>query len=206
MLPKSKTVNPNTRQSTKSNVVERLKKDIDYAKEALEAEQNGTTGYNTDAVRIDGQDATIYLNGAQFTSSSNTFSVNGLTINALATTTTEEMIEKAKTDADVKSMVESAAVTITTSTDNQGIYDKIKDFLSEYNSLINSMTTFYNAESASSYEPLTDDEKEAMTDSQIEKWEEKGKSAVLRRDTTLSALMSAMTNAMSKSYTINGKN
>ena len=195
-----------TDDATRTGVVERLKKDIDYAKEALEAEQNGTTGYNTDAVRIDGQDATIYLNGAQFTSSSNTFSVNGLTINALATTTTEEMIEKAKTDADVKSMVESAAVTITTSTDNQGIYDKIKDFLSEYNSLINSMTTSYNAESASSYEPLTDDEKEAMTDSQIEKWEEKGKSAVLRRDTTLSALMSAMTNAMSKSYTINGKN
>jgi flagellar hook-associated protein 2 len=44
-----------------------------------------------------------------------------------------------------------------------------------------------------------------MTDSQIEKWEEKGKSGVLRRDTTLSALMNAMTNAMSKSYTVNGK-
>ena len=44
---------------------------------------------------------------------------------------------------DVKSMVESAAVTITTSTDNQGIYDKIKDFLSEYNSLINSMTSSF---------------------------------------------------------------
>jgi flagellar hook-associated protein 2 len=67
------------------------------------------------------------------------------------------------------------------------------------------MTSYYNAESTSDYEPLTDDEKEAMTDSQIEKWEEKGKSGVLRRDSTLSALMSAMTSAMSKSYTINGK-
>lgn len=194
-----------TDKKTRDGVVKQLLADIDYAKKTLAAEQNGTADYNTDAVRIDGQDATIYLNGAQFTSNSNTFSVNGLTINALATTTTEELMEKAKTDADAKAMVDSAALTITTSTDNQGIYDKIKDFLSEYNSLINSMTASYNAESASDYEPLTDDEKESMTDSQIEKWEEKGKSAVLRRDTTLSALMSAMTNAMSKSYTINGK-
>lgn len=194
-----------TDEKTRDGVVKQLLADVDYAKKALAAEQNGTADYNTDAVRIDGQDATIYLNGAQFTSNRNTFSINGLTINALATTTTEELMEKAKTDADAKAMVDSAALTITTSTDNQGIYDKIKDFLSEYNSLINSMTASYNAESAKNYEPLTDDEKEAMTDSQVEKWEEKGKSAVLRRDTTLSALMSAMTNAMSKSYTINGK-
>ena len=67
------------------------------------------------------------------------------------------------------------------------------------------MTASYNAASASDYEPLTDEEKEAMTDSQIEKWEDKGKSAVLRRDSTLSALMSTLTSAMSKSYTIDGK-
>lgn len=186
-----------TDDQTRADVVARLEKDIKYAQKALEAEENGTADYNTDAVRVDGQDAVIYLNGAKFTSSSNTFSINGLTINALATTTTEDRIKSGQADED--------AVTITTSTDNQGIYDKIKDFLSEYNSLINSMTASYNAASASDYEPLTDEEKEAMTDSQIEKWEEKGKSAVLRRDTTLSALMSAMTNAMSKSYTVNGK-
>lgn len=181
---------------TQEGVIQKLESDIDYALE-VQGKTDADLGYNTDAVRVDGQDAVIYLNGAKFTSSSNTFSINGLTINALATTTTEDRIKSGQADED--------AVTITTSTDNQGIYDKIKDFLSEYNSLINSMTASYNAASASDYEPLTDDEKESMTDSQIEKWEEKGKSAVLRRDTTLSALMSAMTNAMSKSYTINGK-
>lgn len=183
---------------TQDAVAEEIEKDFVYALEALEAERNGTVGYNSDAVRINGQDATIYLNGAQFTSSSNTFVINGLTINALATTTTEEKIQNGLADED--------AVTITTATDSQGIYDKIKDFLSEYNTLINLMTSYYNAESASDYEPLTDDEKSAMTDSQIEKWEEKGKSATLRRDSTLSALMSAMTTAMSKSYEVNGKN
>lgn len=186
-----------TDDETRTGVVEKLKEHIDYASDAL-TKSDEAMGYSSDAVRVNGQDAVIYLNGARFTSNSNTFNINGLTINALATTTTEEKIEAGLADDD--------ALTVTTTTDHQGIYDKIKDFLSEYNSLINSMTASYNAEKVSQYEPLTDEEKEAMTDSQIEKWEEKGKSGVLRRDTTLSALMSAMTNVMAKSYTVNGKN
>ena len=171
---------------TKDAIVQEFKAFAAYAKEA-QNKTNDELGYNTDAVRIHGQDAEIKLNGATFTSKSNSFSVNGLTIEALATTSDGEVL------------------TVTTSTDNQGIYDKIKDFLSDYNDLINSMTKSYNAESASDYEPLTDDEKDEMSETEIEKWETKGKSAVLRRDSTLSTLMSAMTNVMSKSYTINGK-
>ena len=189
------TVNP-TDKITPQGIVDELNDHVNNAVSELNTPDN-SSDYTSDAVRVNGQDATIYLNGAQFTSSSNTFNINGLTINALATTTTEDRIENDLADED--------AVTITTTTDNQGIYDKIKDFLSEYNSLINYMTASYNAASASDYEPLTDEEKEAMTDSQIEKWEDKGKSAVLRRDSTLSALMSTLTSAMSKSYTIDGK-
>ena len=54
-------------------------------------------------------------------------------------------------------------------TDAQGIYDKIKDFLTEYNNVINEMTRLYNAESAKDYEPLTDEEKEAMSEKEVEK-------------------------------------
>lgn len=172
----------------KQDAIDRLFSDVTYASSVVKAEESSSSAdYSEGAVRIDGQDATILLNGAEFTSNSNSFSINGLTINATALTEKGEVLS------------------ITTATDNQGIYDKIKDFLSDYNSLINSMTSAYNAESSSDYEPLTDDEKESMTDSEIEKWEEKGKSGILRRDTTLSMLMSAMTNAMAKSYTINGK-
>ena len=174
---------------TKDEVLQELKQFLSYAKD-VQTKTDKELGYNTGetgAVRIYGQDAAIKLNGASFTSSSNSFSINGLTITAMALTEPGETLS------------------ITTSTDNQGIYDKIKDFLSEYNSIINSMTSSYNAASASDYEPLTDDEKESMSEKEIEKWEEKGKSAVLRRDSTLSTLMSAMTGVMSKSYTINGK-
>lgn len=171
---------------TKDSIVQEFKAFAAYAKEAKD-KTTDELGYSSDAVRIYGQDAEIKLNGARFTSKSNSFSINGLTIDTLATTEDGEVL------------------TVTTTTDNQGIYDKIKDFFSDYNDLINSMTKSYNAESASDYEPLSDDEKESMSETEIEKWETKGKSAVLRRDSTLSTLMSALTGVMSKSYTINGK-
>ena len=178
----------NADDTTKSIVLQEFKDFISYAKDVhVQGKTDDEIGYNKDAARIYGQDAEIKLNGAKFTSNSNSFSINGLTINALALTGEDEVLS------------------ITTSTDNQGIYDKIKDFLSEYNSLINSMTSSYNAENTNSYEPLTNDEKDSMSEKEIEKWEEKGKSGILRRDSTLSTLMSAMTTVMSKSYTINGK-
>lgn len=141
------------------------------------------------ATKIKGQDAIITLNGVEYTSATNMFKINGLSIEA--TGVTGEGKEK--------------AITISTSTDTQGIYDKIKDFLTEYNTLINEITKLYNAESAKDYEPLTDEEREAMSDEQIEKWEGKIKSALLRRDNTLGGVMNAMINSMSQSYEVNGQ-
>ena len=44
-----------------------------------------------------------------------------------------------------------------------------------------------------------------MTDDQIKEWENKIKTSLLRRDSTLNSLSSTMKNDMLKSYTINGK-
>ncbi len=141
------------------------------------------------AQKVNGQDARIYLNDVAYTSSSNDFSVNGLSISALAKTGTKD----------------DDGITITTSNDVQGLYDKVKDFLSQYNEVINDIYAQYNASSARGYEPLSDEEKEAMSDKQVEKWEEKIKSSLLRRDTTLGAIINTMTSAMSASYEINGQ-
>lgn len=145
------------------------------------------SGSGTGAVRIQGQDAIVELNGATFTSASNNFQINGLTITAKQVTGADEEIS------------------ITTDTDTQGIYDMIKGFFTEYNTLIKEMDSLYNADSAKGYEPLTDDEKEAMTDKEIEKWEEKIKKALLRRDDTLQSVSDSVKNAFQKSYEINGK-
>ncbi len=144
---------------------------------------------NSDAKKIDGSDSKIQLNGITYTSSLNTYSINGLSITALQATGAGD----------------TNAITVTTATDTQGVYDKVKSFLTQYNALINEITSLYNAETAKGYEPLTDDEKSAMSDSEVEKWEEKIKASLLRRDDSLESVMNAMTNAMSKPITVNGK-
>ncbi len=144
---------------------------------------------------IAGASATIRVNGVDYTSDSNTFSINGMTFTATGLTT--------ELDANGGIIDEpSTAITVTVNTDTQGIYDKIKDFLTQYNTIINEMTSLYNADSASGYEPLTDEEKDAMSETEIEKWEEKIKSSLLRRDNTLSSLISSMTSAMSKGIVV----
>jgi flagellar hook-associated protein 2 len=155
---------------------------------AAQAIRSGDTETGT-ATKMDGQDSIIKLNDVEYTGSSNSITVNGITINALAVTG----------DGD------DNAITITTAVDTQGIYDKIKDFLTEYNSIINEMCKLYNADSSSGYDPLTDDEKDAMSDSEVEKWETKIKDALLRHDSTLNSVMTSMTNAMAKSIKIDGK-
>ncbi|MGN0512783.1 MAG: flagellar filament capping protein FliD [Lachnospiraceae bacterium] len=137
------------------------------------------------ATRIVGQDSEIELNGATFTSNTNSFDINGLTIQATAVTGDE-------------------AVTITIDSDIDGIYNMVKDFFNSYNELIKEMDVAYNAASAGSYEPLTDDEKDAMTDSEIEKWETKIKDSLLRKDNTLGTLSSTMKSVMSQAFEIGG--
>lgn len=141
------------------------------------------------AVKIKASDAEIKLNGVTYTSSQNTFSINGLSITAQGVTG----------DGDDK------AITVTTSTDTQGIYDKIKDFMTQYNSLINEITSLYNAAPTKGYEPLTDEEKDAMSDAEVEKWEEKIKASLLRRDDSLAGVMNAMTSSMRQGFEIDGK-
>lgn len=136
------------------------------------------------AVKKAASNAEIVLNDVTYTSSSNTFSVNGLTITA-----------KEKTEAGSK-------LSIVTDSDVDGIYDSIKGFVKEYNSLINELDKLYNAKSASKYEPLTDDEKDAMTDTEIEKWEQTIKDSLLRRDSDVSSISNAMRNSMLKAYEV----
>lgn len=139
------------------------------------------------ASKIDGQDAAITLNNATFTSSNNVFEINGLTITAMQTTAPGE------------------SVTVTTENDTEGIYSMIKEFFKEYNSIINEMDKLYNADSAKGYEPLTDDEKYAMSEKEIEDWETKIKDSLLRRDSNLSSVSSTLKQVMLGGVEVGGK-
>lgn len=138
------------------------------------------------ATKVEGTDAKIVLNGAEFESSTNSFSINGLTITARDVTDGE--------------------LTLSTEMDADNIYNSIKDFFKQYNELIKEMDTLYNSASAKGYEPLTDEEKESMSDAEVEKWEKKIKDSLMRRDGTLSDVISSMKSVMQSSIEINGRN
>ncbi len=183
LLKYSNSITSDTTDEDIDNFAASLKSRIETASVGLDAAASSS------ARKVNGSDARIYLNDVEYTSTSNSFTVNGLSITALSKTGTKD----------------DDGITITTSNDVQGLYDKVKDFLSQYNEVINDIYAQYNASSAIGYEPLSDEEKETMSDKQVEKWEEKIKASLLRRDTTLGSIINTMTGAMSASYEINGQ-
>ncbi len=148
--------------------------------------ENETSGLGGVATMIKGQDAKITLNGVDYTNTHNTFEVNGLTITAHSKTNGEK-------------------ITLTTQRDTDGIYNMIKDFFKSYNEIINEMDKLYNGESAKGYEPLSDEEKSNMSESEIEKYEQKIKDSLLRRDSGLGTVSSAIKKVMMSGFSVNGK-
>lgn len=136
---------------------------------------------------IEASDSKIILNGAELTSSSAVVSANGLDITLTGLTKTDEPI------------------TFSVTNDTESVYNSIKSFLKEYNSVMKEMNTLYNADSAKGYEPLTSEEKEAMSDDDVKLWEDKIKNSLLRSDSTLSSIMSSMRSAMMSTVEYDGK-
>lgn len=135
--------------------------------------------------KVSGEDAKIVMDGVTYTSSTDTLTINGVTLTALE-----------KTDKEV---------TVSTKTDTDGVYDMIKDFIKAYSDLMIEMDTLYNAESSKGYDPLTSEEKDALTDTEVEEWEKKIKDSLLRRDSTLSDVSSAMRMDMMMTMNIGGR-
>ena len=149
------------------------------------------------------KDTEVVYNGATLTSTTTSIDVAGVTLNLLGTTQTGEIQDP--NDPDKKIPV-YGTVNVTVSNDTSAVYDTIKEFITEYNSILKTMNTYYDASSASSYEVLTDEQKEAMSDDEVDKWNTKIKDSLLRRDSTLSGLISTMkTNMMGTVTASNGK-
>ena len=134
---------------------------------------------NEDATHVGGTDSQITLNGATYTSNDNTFEINGLSITA-------------------KQVADN--ITLKTSDDTSGIYDMVKNFLTEYNDLIGEMYTLYNADDGKDYDILTKEMKDEMTDDEIEEWNKKIEDSLLSRDPTIFRVMSEMKKVMMSTY------
>lgn len=151
------------------------------------ANDSTNTSIPTGMALIEGSDSKIILNGAELTSSSSVVSANGLEISLTGVTK------------------ENESVTFSVATDTDAIYDSVKSFLKEYNSVMKEMNTLYNADSAKGYEPLTSQEKGAMSDDEVKEWETKIKNSLLRSDSTLGSIINAMRSAMQTTVEHDGK-
>lgn len=138
---------------------------------------------NSGAKKLNGENALIELNGVEFESDSNNFEINGLTFTC-----------KAVADD----------ITVTTQDDTDGIYDMIKSFIKDYNTLINEIDSLYNAESTK-IEPLTDEEKDAVSETEAEKLEKKVRDSLLRKDDSLERVFEGLRGVMAEGIEINGE-
>ena len=132
----------------------------DFNITADSSDTNSTTllnalGLGKTAKKIDGSDAVIVLNGVKYTSTTNNFSINGLSISVNGVTDKVDDLEK----VDVDALDDSKAVSISTTTDTQGIYDKIKDFLTSFGiSTLGYMNAAENEQNAYHIDGDEDDE------------------------------------------------
>lgn len=163
-----------------TKAVNDLKSKVDFA---TQMDNPDASMVNTGAIKLTGSDAVIELNGAEFTSATNSVSVNGLTFvcNAVA-----------------------EDITITTQDDTNGIYDMVKSFIKEYNAIINEMDSLYNA-STTKIEPLTDEERDAVSEKEAEKLEQQVKDSLFRRDDTLGLIFNGLKDIMQTGFEVNGK-
>lgn len=139
--------------------------------------------------KINAKDAIIDYNGVEYKSSTNQFNINNL--NITATGTTGDYNESTGV------LTNNTPISINVTNDTEGIYDNIKKFVKEYNSLIEEMNGLYT-ERKTDYEPLTEEEKNQLSESQIEKWEKSAKQGVLGRDSTISSMLSSMRTILNK--------
>ena len=132
-----------------------------------------------------GQNAEVVINGLQIEKTTNNFTVNNVTYQLKNTT--------------------NSPVSLDVATDVDGIYEKIKDFVTQYNELIDMVNGKLTEKKYRDYTPLTEEQKKDMTEKQIELWEEKAKSGLLRGDTILSGATNQMRTDFYSNVSVNGE-
>lgn len=124
------------------------------------------------ATETGGQNAKFTINGLDTERTSNTFEMNGVAFTLKKTFDDPESIS-------IKN-------------DSSKVFDNIKAFVEEYNKLIDTVNKKITEDRYRAYSPLTEEQREQLSDRQQELWEEKAKSGLLKGDTLLSSALSQM--------------
>ncbi len=139
----------------------------------------------------DGEMSILY-NGVKttITSSSNTFSIDGLDIRATNTFNTG-------------SATAEGGVSFTASADTEKVTETVKKFIEAYNAMIDEVRTQVTTKPDSNYKPLTEDQKNEMNETSIKNWEDKAKEGILYNSSALKDLDNA-TQGIFSSMMMNG--
>ncbi len=128
-----------------------------------------------DGESYNGQDASIDFGDATgLVSASNAITVNGITLNLKA----------------------AGSTTITVTRDVDAVVNSITKFIDSYNTTLKTLFDKLEEERDPDYSPLTDAQKEEMSDSDITKWEKKAKSGLLRNDSMLKNIINNLRTTM----------
>ncbi len=156
-----------------------------------------------------GQDAVFQatINGQtmNLTRSSNTFDLDGMSItlsgvfNNADRGTNADPIKSA--DVNDALFADGEDVTFTSKTDTDTIVDAVKSMVEDYNAMVEEVKKAYSTmplqqTNGSRYEPLTEEDRADMTESEIKAYEEKAKTGLLFGDNDLSSLYNALRSAV----------
>lgn len=126
-----------------------------------------------------GQNAKLTVDGTAIERNTNEFSINGVNIELMTEST--------------------GPISLTTERDTDKIVSGIKEFVEDYNSIVDELNGYLTEKSNyRSYPPLTDAQKKEMTEKDIERWEEKAKQGLLRNDGTIDSFLGSMRSVMYK--------
>src|SRR5699024_11037618 len=125
---------------------------------------------------VEAQDAVFSYNGLELTSKNNSYTLNDITFNFNSTT-------------------DGKSATLTVNNDTDAAFDSIMAFVDKYNEVVEVMNGSQREEKHRDFHPLTEAQKEEMTEKEIELWEEKAKSGLLRGDTTITSGLFSMRNS-----------
>jgi flagellar hook-associated protein 2 len=143
-------------------------------------ENPGQSVYTAGAFGIDagayaGGNAKLVIDNVEVERENNTFTIDGITYTLKDTS--------------------ASAVSFTVEQDLDATIQKVKDFVTAYNEMIDSLQSKLGEKINYDYDPLTDDQKDGMEDDEIENWQEAAKSGLLRNDTTVGNMLSTMRKA-----------
>ena len=139
----------------------------------------GVEGFFTKVLRLnpaaggftDGQDAQFVLNGLATTRKDNVFAINGVTFTLKQATT------------------EGQSVSLSVGQDSQSVFNAIESYVNLYNETLDKINDKLMEDRFAGYPPLTDEQKSAMKDGDIEKWEQRSRSGMLKGDTMLQGIL-----------------